>query len=339
MNTPNLFNFATGELSQDAFLSWIAEWADEKYAVHDLALNSVAKEFLTLFCHHQIEASQIKSVSSYQQYKKIDVLIDIELFQENQNNHLVLIEDKTGAGQHGEQLDKYKNEISKDLKVDGKFENRELHLIYYKTEDHITHEISGYTNISRVDVLKIFESPQASLIKNQIFVDYAMRLRKLENESNAYIRLPTKEWEFSAWKGFFMALCNHLGNDAGFGYVANPQGGFFGAWFGCAPYQGMKDGDSLYLQIGGKREKEPYFNLKVRIASASKERTVELKSYILPLIIEKLESNLVQFSSKNIRKGKTMALVSFDGLEIYNTPNKVEEFASVIKSLALAIKP
>ena len=28
MNAPNLFDFATGELSQDAFVCWLAAWAD-----------------------------------------------------------------------------------------------------------------------------------------------------------------------------------------------------------------------------------------------------------------------------------------------------------------------
>ena len=28
---PNLFKYAVSELTQDAFLCWLLEWADEKY--------------------------------------------------------------------------------------------------------------------------------------------------------------------------------------------------------------------------------------------------------------------------------------------------------------------
>ena len=40
---PNLFDYATSELSQDAFLTWLIQWADEDYKDLDNSLNSCAK--------------------------------------------------------------------------------------------------------------------------------------------------------------------------------------------------------------------------------------------------------------------------------------------------------
>lgn len=31
MEKPNLFSIATKELSQDAFITWLLQWADDKY--------------------------------------------------------------------------------------------------------------------------------------------------------------------------------------------------------------------------------------------------------------------------------------------------------------------
>ncbi len=43
---PNLFALATKELSQDAFLAWLLQWADPECREHNAALNDVAGEFV-----------------------------------------------------------------------------------------------------------------------------------------------------------------------------------------------------------------------------------------------------------------------------------------------------
>jgi hypothetical protein len=42
MQPPNLFDFATSELSQDAFICWLASWADPSYRDDDEALHATA---------------------------------------------------------------------------------------------------------------------------------------------------------------------------------------------------------------------------------------------------------------------------------------------------------
>ena len=43
---PNLFNYATSELSQDAFLLWLLEWANPSNSEYDPELHLTAKVFL-----------------------------------------------------------------------------------------------------------------------------------------------------------------------------------------------------------------------------------------------------------------------------------------------------
>ena len=46
---PNLFSFATTELSQDAFIAWLLAWADTQYASADPQLHACARELITAF--------------------------------------------------------------------------------------------------------------------------------------------------------------------------------------------------------------------------------------------------------------------------------------------------
>lgn len=40
MKGPNIFSYATSELSQDAMIAWLAAWADPGFAKIDYALHS-----------------------------------------------------------------------------------------------------------------------------------------------------------------------------------------------------------------------------------------------------------------------------------------------------------
>lgn len=338
MSRPNLFDFATGELSQDAFLAWLARWADEKFKQEDPTLNETARRFLVELANHAFDTENIDTVESIKQLKRTDVIIFVKLKRPNVPSHLIVIEDKTSSGQHGNQLEKYKYEIEKLITNDKTYEDGKPHYIYYKTEDHITLELSGFRNFTRQQALGIFESERASEIRNNIFVDYVNRLRLIEDKSNAYKHLPTKSWEYAQWSGFFMALCTRLGNGANFGYVPNAQGGFIGAWFGWLTLPSMRDKDSVYLQIGGNKDKAPNFDLKLRVASPTKERTDQIRDNILEPMKIKLDEHGIAFSSRNIRRGRSSAIISFSNFKINDDANKVEKFAQDLEKLISILK-
>ena len=335
---PNIFDYATGELSQDAFLAWLAMWADEKYKGIDLDLNTVARNFLVSLCENKISNSDIDTVSVKLQYKKTDVLIDITSNTPAVRPQLIVIEDKTGSGTHSQQLERYKEAISEQLEPGGDFENYEVHYIYFKTEDHITHEadLHGFNDFSRQKALSILASPTGLSVKNQIFIDYITRLKRIEKESQDYIGLPHENWRYPQWSGFMMALCKELGGDANFGYVPNASGGFIGAWFGWTTIEGMTDNDELYLQMGWAPGS--VFDLKLRVGSPDRESTERLKQLVLPILRTKFDNSQTDYSSKNIRKGRSVALISFEGLNISEENNKVAVFASKVREILSAIK-
>ena len=333
-NPPNLFDFATGELSQDAFLCWLSEWGNADLSSVDDALNRVSREFLTMMCQYQFFPDDIKTVEARCQYLKTDVLIDIEL-RDSAEKHLILIEDKTTTSHHSDQLNRYKDSIEEDLKT-GRYSSasRKLHLIYYKTTDHITRELFGFKNIERCDVLPIFETSHAKKVKNQIFVDYVSRLRRMEDDSLAYKIIPHQKWKYGQWSGFFKALCETLGGDANFGYVPNRSGGFIGAWFGGVKCAGLNDGEGLYFQINAfpkpqvsGEEKNSRYELTLRVASPEKEQTIALKNRALPIVIDALREAGIKCDTKNIRPGRSMRILSILEQSIGDGPYKAEDYA------------
>src|SRR5690606_37875466 len=109
LTPPNLFRFATSELSQDAFLCWLLSWSQKGYRDHDKALHNVAVDFVsTIFSAHHLSAPPIHSIKILRQFKSLDVLAIIN------DEYAILIEDKTYTKNHSNQLVRYREAVSKD---------------------------------------------------------------------------------------------------------------------------------------------------------------------------------------------------------------------------------
>jgi len=74
MATPNLFDFATSELSQDAFICWLASWADPALKEQNEPLHATATAFLTrlLEVGKGPKVSAYRSIAIHQQWKSIE---------------------------------------------------------------------------------------------------------------------------------------------------------------------------------------------------------------------------------------------------------------------------
>lgn len=104
--TNNLFSFATGELSQDAFICWCINWFNDPSKP---ALKEMAERIL----YKLSSIEDIKTVDIYRQFSekvevdgknlsvKIDVLVIIN------KNTAVIIEDKVCTSEHSDQINRY----------------------------------------------------------------------------------------------------------------------------------------------------------------------------------------------------------------------------------------
>lgn len=236
--TPNIFDFATSELSQDAMFAWLIQWADPRYQEKDLKLHSIAKDFVRLLLG---DASfHINSITVGRQWQNIDIWVEI-----NEDTFLV-IEDKTNTSIHDDQLKRYKKEVEKWYK--GKRDN--LVYAYVKTGNEPQSTLNyirklGYKTISRIDIINCLKLYTGD---NTMVLNYLDYIKGIETETQSYRKLPVKKWGWYAWQGFYMELDKRLGLRS-WEYVPNPSGGFLGAWWHPVEI----NGGNMYLQFEEKK--------------------------------------------------------------------------------------
>lgn len=230
MTTPNLFKFATSELSQDAFICWLLSWADQDYQTGNdkhRALNRLATSVLALFFKKAGNSlpSRIDKIVVKRQANNIDVLCIIN------DTYCVLIEDKVGSLQHSDQLIRYKQ-----FMLNGHaqtFTEDKIIPIYLQTHDQSNYKAvlkDGFYPVTRRDLLDLFNSEQnATLQESDIYSDYYNYLQSIEEAVQSFKSKPVNKWKKRAWIGFFQHLQSYLG-EGHWKYVANKSGGFMGFW-------------------------------------------------------------------------------------------------------------
>ncbi len=109
---PNLFTYATKELSQDAMICWLIEWSAVQVANESQqALRDLGRAFVqALLGKHRVNlAGAIRHAEIHQQDRSIDVLARI---QDEHAGHVFLIEDKTGTKDTSDKLQRYQDAVS-----------------------------------------------------------------------------------------------------------------------------------------------------------------------------------------------------------------------------------
>ena len=199
---PNIFDLATKELSQDAFLAWLIQWADNTNKDHNENLNLCAKKFIQILVQKEYPelSIEINKVEARRQWQNIDVWAKVN------DKYLIIIEDKTTTGQHSNQLSRYKDFANKWC-LENKYNPPICFYIKTGNEDNSSLEsvrVNGFHIFSRQDLIELFsEFPK---IKNDIFIDFFQRLKRLEENNIRFENLEIGKWNGDDWQGFFQYL-------------------------------------------------------------------------------------------------------------------------------------
>lgn len=241
MTGPNIFHYATSELSQDAFICWLLAWSDPTY--DGMPMHEIGMDFLReLYSRSaRVFPDKIATIEVRKQDKNIDVQCIVN------GNSVILIEDKTQTVQHSEQLQRYKKTL-----LDTGFSEEQIIPFYIQTGDQSDFGNAykhGYTVFLRKDFLLFFTKNEniRQQINNQILENFVSHLSTIEDRVQSFRSLPLAEWNWDSWKGFFSELQMQLGTGA-WSYVANPAGGFLGffwGWYGdenCEQYLQLEQG-------------------------------------------------------------------------------------------------
>lgn len=251
MERNNIFNFATSELSQDAFICWLCNWVnfdDNSLSEDEKKLKALATEFIEKMIGEKLED---RKVNIKRQYQKIDVLLEIQnktefITNENEKNPVVdiyvIIEDKVGTGLHSNQIEIYTKLISEKNKNinEGK---ALIKTVYYKIYDEDNMERLKENGIDiifgRKDILELSKKYENS-IDNVIFKNYYDYLSNIEEDINSYEKKKLEDWNSNCYIGFFKELkkeesclehADGRKKDCSWGYVNNSSGGFMGMWW------------------------------------------------------------------------------------------------------------
>ena len=234
-NTPNIFSFATSELCQDAMFAWLIQWASLEFAMSNPELHRIGQQFVRLLAGKD-DCFPIDSIDVGRQWENIDIWAEIN------DNTVLIVEDKTGTTVHDDQLERYKASVEREYA--GK--RTDLCYAYVKTNEEprsmlASIEQSGFKVVCRQEILACLNKYSGA---DTLLVSYRDHLQKLEDSVMSYKQLPEKQWGWFAWQGFYKELERRISLDS-WSYVANPSGGFLGAW-----WHFVEVGDcQMYLQF------------------------------------------------------------------------------------------
>ncbi len=187
----NLFDYATKELSQDAFLCWLFA----NYKCENEKLSEISVKLLSAFSI-PLSADKIDNFQISKQWKYIDVLVQFEYDNEI---HLIAIEDKTYSEEH-EQLKEYNEELDGYAKIIFEREQKlvECHKVFYKTavlpdtEKNRVEASNGWTIFDIEQIYDFFS--KYSKTGSEILDDYIVHVSKLYRMSYHYSELAFSEW-------------------------------------------------------------------------------------------------------------------------------------------------
>lgn len=290
---PNLFNFATKELSQDAFFTWFLNWANNELNELNPSLNETAKDFIKTLIgvpNNYI----ITKVIAGRQWNNIDIWAEVN------DEYFIGIEDKTNTGEHSNQLERYKEIVTKHYKD----KPHKTIFIYLKTGNESLSTLNlikqkGYKSIDRKAILDIFNKRQ---INSEIFNDFKEYLTEIENSTNSFNKFHKITSDWKASEGFYLKLQENIDEWTDWRYVANQMGGFLGFWY---HWKGTKEISEIYIQI------ENAFNNGIKLVI--KIAGWEQKTHILYHTLNELKpfaerNNIIINKPDKYRTGNTSTL-------------------------------
>ena len=349
MERNNIFNFATSELSQDAFICWLCNWVnfdDNSLSEDEKKLKSLATEFIEKMLGEKLED---RKVNIKRQYQKIDVLLEIQnktefITKGNNINPIVdmyvIIEDKVGTGLHSNQIERYRELISeKNEKDNGS--RAKIKVVYYKIYDEDNTErlkengvnvILGRENI--LELLKEYKDK----INNSIFENYHNYLSNIETDVNSYEKKNLEDWNSNCYIGFFKELKNEKNllehaigrqKDCSWGYVNNSSGGFMGMWWFPLSEEKINkltetSDEDIYLQIEQYNQKN-IIAIKYSVPKNNKELSKEDFEKKVTIASEKRKELFSKLKNKLENESK-------DILKCENKPENIKKFENILKN-------
>lgn len=371
---PNIFEFATSELSQDAFICWLVSYVNHP---EEAVLHECSKDFISMLYNLKygvdtiVKEDVLRLVDKpKRQYFDIDVYFQCVIKDKTCS---FIIEDKMHTTQHSGQLSKYKKKIEEDgVKED------DVISIYFKTgyllsrdydaEKKYEYKILDYRTLNKflqrykTDNI-IFESYK-EYISTNFFEYYETSLNDFfKNDDIKLFEKDFVQWEFMSK---LLDRCREYGNNLALIEYKISEGTSFGRPFTSIDFLKIPDlyaqgkEEFLFYRLDSRREKttgseryylslRQYANLKDYPSASEKKhkKLFRLKKYkdLFREVLAKLASEKysLRISEEDVyndhvgRNESDVAILFFD--EEVNRPSVVlEEFPQIHKLFVEAIR-
>ena len=192
----NLFDYATKELSQDAFLRWLFE----NYNCEKETVRLTCKSLFDAFTDNELDFSKVESLNTLAQWKNIDVSL---WFKCDKKDYLIVIEDKTTSEEH-DQLENYNKKIEEHcnwLVKTGKNPIEKVYKVFYKTAEISLNEEeriknAGWNKILTIkEIYKLFQDVVCT--QSEILDGYAKHIGEIYNSYYNFKELPFNKWLYN----------------------------------------------------------------------------------------------------------------------------------------------
>ena len=300
---PNIFDYATSELSQDAFICYMLNFSEpaelflEKCGIRDEKIIKVWQQY----------PANIIDDNGKKYKGHIDILVKTD-------NHYLIIEDKTGSGEHDDQICRYVKSLKEQQAKKKLDTGKNIHVCYLKTHDYLwpyeppknndvglraegPNERINCFSLTRQDILDILNKADEDLIFSQ-FKAY-LNSYQVDPEDT-----PITKWNRNYWFKFLEPIIKQAKEKqsdlwAGIGYVPNRSGGFYGCWLGGD--ETSFPGYTLYKQIeidcskNGTSEIKLCHKVQTWKPKLETEKRPKIKKETLDAIKEKFKEQKSEF--------------------------------------------
>ena len=270
MEQPNIFDYATSELSQDAFICYLLAFGMDKYK------KAYPREFK--IAHLFLEKCGIPAKEEILEIRKQYLDIDVLAVT---SSHLLIVEDKTGTKEHSNQIVKYVQALENSAFSSG----RKIKVCYLKTLDYVRSYKSSDENIlPQCDCCSLRRKDMLDLLKtnpenNLIFESFYNRLDSIEKRIKNCDDTEIRTWCKEKWFDYLNSALS--GHNFNIDWVNNARGGFYACyfdWVNCGNGENYKQ-----IEISFNDGVTSEVKLCFKFASDNNEITLNSKSLIKDL--------------------------------------------------------
>jgi hypothetical protein len=329
VNPPNLFHFATSELSQNALLCWLLAWADSRWKNLDPNLHRLGVRFVSaLLALHdkKLLMNGSLAIRVERQICRADIVAEIN------NAVIIAIADNTTTCS-----DQGNHELMESLGI--KYPNREVLPVFITTGDQASYSGAHSPPLLRAQLIALLHEDERLLSRNAILNDFCLFLEQRETDVQAWRYRPVVDWcrQYTPWIGFFQSLQTEF-VDLDWKHVPNAHGGFIGAWWNWRPWDRWR-GVQLYLQIS-------HGPLQFRVSGLQHSDNAILSCQEAALQLRRMGCvHKLEIEKTRLQRGETMTIAQIerdfwiavrpDGLiDLTRTLDNLRLAASILESIS-----